>query len=270
MIKKKLLSLSILIFCFYISYGQSSLQKPFQDCHITGSITIYDYNQKKWISSDIEDSHQPSLPASTFKILNTLILLESGVVKSEKEIVAWPGSTDTVKYGYRPDIYHNMDMEEAFKVSAGWVYRELAKKVGKATYKDYLIKCHYGNADVSINDPDFWNYGTFAISPANQVEMLINLYEEKLPFSRRSYRILKKMMVEEETANYLLRAKTGWTIDGGKDTSWWIGYVEQKRQKNVYFFATRLIKDRKTINKQFAKCRKEITKRILKELEMLQ
>lgn len=260
--------LSILFFAAFVSYSQD-LQKPFQDCHIDGSITLYDYNQKKWISSDINDSHQPSLPASTFKILNTLILLESGTVESEKDIIKWPGSTDTVKYGYRPDIYHDMDMEEAFKVSAGWVYRELAKKVGKKRYSDYLIKCKYGNANVSVTDPDFWNYGPFAISPVNQIETLISIYEEKLPFSKRSYEILKRMMVEEETEEYIVRAKTGWTMEGGLDTGWWIGYIEQKQQKNIYFFATRLIKDRRIANKQFAKCRKEITKRILKDLKML-
>ena len=63
-----------------------------------------------------------TLPASTFKIINTLIALETGVIADENEIVKWPGKTDTVKYGYRPDIYHDMSLKEAFKRSAGWVY----------------------------------------------------------------------------------------------------------------------------------------------------
>ena len=145
-----------------------------------------------------------TLPASTFKIINTLIALEAGVIADENEIIRWPGETDTVRYGYRPDIYHDMSLKEAFKLSAGWVYVELAKKIGKNRYREFLTSSNYGNADVSINDPDFWNFGNFAISPANQIEVLIGVYEETLPFSKGSFKILKEIMEEEQTDSYTL------------------------------------------------------------------
>ncbi|MDF9797317.1 beta-lactamase class D [Catalinimonas alkaloidigena] len=260
-------SLFLLLFTFGPLYGQLNLAKPFEDCNINGSITLYDYNSKKWISNDIHDSHKGTLPASTFKVINTLIALESGVVADVNEIIKWPGKTDTVKYGYRPDIYHDMNMKEAFRLSAGWAYVELAKEIGKEQYKRFLTQAHYGNADVSIDDPDFWNFGKLAISPANQIELLIGLYEETLPFSKSSFKALKEIMIEEKTEEYVLRAKTGWTRDSGKDTGWWIGYIEQK--DDVYFFATRLIKDRNTINPDFGNCRKEITKTVLRNLHMI-
>jgi len=255
------------ILLFHSLTAQESLTEPFKNCHIDGSITLFDYNAKKWISSDINDSHVPTLPASTFKIINTLIALETGVAKDENHLVKWPGTTDTVKYGYRPDIYHDITMKEAFRLSAGWAYVEMAKEIGKERYEHFLKASHYGNADVSINDPDFWNFGSFAISPANQIEILIGVYEETLPFSKRSFALLKEMMIEEQNDGYTLRAKTGWTRDGGKDTGWWVGYVE--KEDNVYFFATRLIKDRKTINPNFGSCRKTITRQVLTQLKML-
>lgn len=257
----------IVLFTYSNLYGQRDLAKPFEDCNTSGSITIYDYNSKKWISTDINDSHEGSLPASTFKVINTLIALETGVIADENEIIKWPGKTDTVKYGYRPNIYHDMSMKEAFQLSAGWAYVELAKEIGKEQYKKFLTKIHYGNADVSIDDPDFWNFGGLAISPANQIEVLIAVYEETLPFSKRSFKVLKEIMKEEQTDDYILRAKTGWTRDGGKDTGWWVGYIEQKN--NVYFFATRLIKGRDTKNPDFGKCRKEITKAVLRDLNIV-
>ena len=266
--RKLLLLTAILNLMLLKLYGQPDLSKPFKACDTEGSITLYDYNAKKWISSDINDSHYPTLPASTFKIINTLIALESGVVTDENEMIKWPGATDTFKYGYRPDIYHDMSMKEAFKASAGWVYVELAKKIGKEKYKQYLNACHYGNVDLSINDDDFWNFGSFAISPANQIEILIGVYEESLPFRKETFGVLKNMMIEEQTQNYTLRAKTGWTREGGKDTGWWVGYVE--RSDNVYFFATRLIKSRAIANPNFGRCRKEITKTILKQLNILE
>nr|WP_246439927.1 penicillin-binding transpeptidase domain-containing protein [Rhabdobacter roseus] len=248
--------------------AQVPLSQPFEDCNIQGSITLYDYKAKKWIASDIHDSQVPTLPASTFKIIHTLIALETGTVANEHELVKWPGHTDTTKYGYRPDIYHDMSMKEAFQVSAGWVYVEFAKRIGKERYRDYLTRAHYGNADVSIDDPDFWNFGSFAISPVNQIEILRAVYEETLPFSKTTFKVLKELMIEEQTATYTLRAKTGWTRDGGKDTGWWVGYLE--RADNVYFFATRLIKDRSTPNPAFTRCRKEITKTILKQMGALE
>ena len=200
-------------------------------------------------------------------LLNTLIVLETGVVADEKEVFSWPGNPDTVRYGSRPDIYRNLNLREAFKLSAVWVYLAAAGKIGKDRYKDYLTRCRYGNADVSVDGNDFWNFGNLAVSPVNQIEMLIGIYEETLPFSKRSFRILKELMIEERTETYTLRAKTGWSRDGGIDNGWWVGYVE--RAGNVYFFATRIIKDRQTKNPKFRKCRKEITRTILRQLKVL-
>lgn len=265
--RKTLWLMTTLVLALPKLHGQN-LSKPFEECKIAGSITLYDYNAKKWISSNIDDSNYATLPASTFKIINTLIALESGVVANENEIIRWPGATDTVKYGYRPDIYHDMSMKEAFKASAGWAYVELAKKIGKENYRKYLTACNYGNVNLSQEDDDFWNFGNFAVSPANQIKMLVGIYEESLPFKKESLRILKNMMIEEQKEDYTLRAKTGWTRDGGKDTGWWVGYVE--RDDNAYFFATRLIKDRATPNPDFGRCRKDITKIVLRQLNILE
>jgi beta-lactamase class D len=249
-------------------YGQYDMARPFKDCGIDGSITIYDYQANKWICSDIYDSHFQTLPASTFKIINTLIALESEVIVDENEIIKWPGSTDTVKYGYRPTIYHDMNVSEAFRSSAGWVYLELAKKIGKEKYAEFLKSCNYGNNDLSINDDDFWNFGNLAISPVNQIEILIGIYEETLPFRKDYMQIVKNVMIEEKSETFTLRAKTGWARDAGKDTGWWVGYIE--RENNAYFFATRLIKSRDISNPDFGKCRKEITKIILKQLNIIE
>ena len=246
----------------------TSLQKPFEDCKVNGSITIYDYQKKLWMASDIEDSHRASLPASTFKIINTLIALETGAVEDENEIIPWIGDEyDTSRYGIRPETFHSMSTKEAFQLSAGWAYVELAKRIGKEKYREYLTQSNYGNIDLSVLGHDFWNFGDFAISPVNQIQTLIGVYEETLPFSNRSFRILKDIMVVEQNEYHTLRAKTGWTRVEGKNIGWWVGYVE--KQENVYFFATRLINDRSDNNKEFGNCRKTITMEILRDLEIV-
>ncbi len=257
----------LLLYCFLptISAAQIDFKKPFADCNLEGSTTIYDYSQQKWIFTDEYESRRPTLPASTFKIINSLIALETGVIRNENDVVKWVGRVDTVLYGYRPEIYRDMTVQEAFKESAGWVYIELAKKIGRDRYRFYLNKCHYGNMNLSESGVDFWNFGPFAVSPVNQVEFVKALYEGKLPFSKQNMAIVKRLMITETTSTYVIRAKTGWTRDGGKDTGWWVGYVKQDTKP--YFFATRLIKSRTTQNPNFGDCRKKITKDILHQVK---
>lgn len=267
----KPLSIKPLLFLFIIFSSISllgqDLSTPFNTCKAEGSITIFDYNAKKWITSDSADSQLPTLPASTFKIVNTLIALETGVIHSVDDVIGWPGTTDTILYGFRPEIYHDMSVRSAFQQSAGWAYIEMAKEIGKARYQQHLNAIQYGNGDLSEHTDDFWNFGNFAVSPVNQIETLIKIHEENLPFMKTSFTALKEIMIEEQSPTYTLRAKTGWTRDGGKDTGWWVGYVE--RADNVYFFATRIIKDRTTINPDFGRCRKAITKEVLTALTAL-
>ncbi|WP_261387790.1 penicillin-binding transpeptidase domain-containing protein [Chitinophaga pinensis] len=208
----------VFVFCLFIFrgvYGQTDLQQPFLDCKVKGSITLYDYNKQRWLFSDSADALHTTQPASTFKVINLLIALETGVIKNENEVVKWVGATDTVLYGYRPDIYHDMTVKEAFQVSAGWVFIELAKKIGRKRYRTYLERCHYGNGDLSEKGADFWNFGNFGVSPRNQVELLVKVFENKLPFSQRNIDILKRVMVTEDTDGHVIRSKTGWTRVGG-------------------------------------------------------
>ena len=261
---------NLLLLTFFITgtvrtLAQQSLQQPFCNCHVTGSTTIYDLKNKKWFTTDSSDAHTPMLPASTFKIINLLIALQTGVIRDEHEIVKWPGHTDTALYGYRPDIYHDMSVKEAFEKSAGWVFIELAKKIGRKNYQYYLTRCRYGNNNLIEKDADFWNFGAFAITPKNQVEFLVKVYKNRsLPFSKRNIAILKRVLTTEQTAQYSIRSKTGWTRTSGKNIGWWTGYVTSA--DNVYFFATRIINDRSANNPDFGNCRKTITAHFLKQL----
>lgn len=243
------------------------LNNYFNSCSVDGCILIFDNNKKQWITNDTVLMNIKKLPASTFKIINLLIALETSVISDENEIVKWPGSIDTVKYGYRPDIYHDMTVKEAFEVSAGWVFNELAERIGRENYRNFLIACNYGNQNLSETDVDFWNFGEMGISPVEQVNFIRNLYEGKLPFSARNMEIVKRVMITEQTESHTIKAKTGWTREHGFNTGWWVGMVETKR--GVWIFATLLLQDRKYNSSTFGPCRKEITKSVFKELGVI-
>lgn len=257
----------LVFFTPFVALGQLDLKQPFEDCQIAGSITIYDYNRQEWIFSDSMDARRATLPASTFKIINSCIALETGTVKDEHVVFKWDGKERTV-FGTPMAAWNkDTDLESAYKNSTIWYYVALAEKIGREKYAAYLSECHYGNGDLSEAGTDFWNYGDFAVSPINQIEFLKDFYEEQLTFSANTYAIVKKIMVSEATDEYTIRDKTGWTSKNGEDIGWWIGYVERK--ENVYFFATRLIKPVNEVNEDFAKCRKEITKRILAQIKAI-
>ncbi|MCD2426037.1 penicillin binding protein transpeptidase domain-containing protein [Niabella pedocola] len=263
----RLLFLSFLLLTGICTRGQTGFQQPFDACAVTGSTTIFDLNNQRWLITDRADAISGTQPASTFKIINLLIALETGVIRDEQEIIKWPGHTDTTLYGYRPDIYRDMSVKEAFEVSAGWVFIELAKRIGRKKYQYYLNRCHYGNGNLTEKGTDFWNFGAFAISPRNQVTFLVNVYKEQVPFSKRNLAILKNVMITETNDHYTIRSKTGWTRIAGKNIGWWTGYVTTGG--NVYFFATRILNNQAEHNPNFGNCRKTITRHFLHQLGAL-
>ncbi len=242
-------------------------QHYFDSCGVTGTVLIADQSKDIYFSNDAVSVDLGSLPASTFKIINLLIALETRVIRNEEEIVKWPGETDTTLYGYRPDIYHDMSVREAFKVSAGWVFTELSKRIGKTEYLQYLDKCHYGNGNLSHPSEDFWNFGSFAVTPREQLNFLQKLYKNELPFSEENMSAVKRIMEDEIHADYRIHAKTGWTRDSGVNTGWWVGYVE--KESGPYFFVIRLLQDRRQNRSDFGKCRKSIVKQILNDLNII-
>lgn len=246
---------------------KSEFQEYFEKCGVTGTILIFDESKKNYSTNDLSSIDEISLPASSFKIINLLIALETKVIADESEVIKWPGTTDTTLYGYRPDIYKDMSVKEAFQASAGWAFMEIAKKVGKSTYHQYLAKAGYGNGKVFAASHDFWNFGEFGVTPLQQMDLIRRLYYDQLPFSKKNMAIVKQVMKDEITPSYSIHAKTGWTRDNGINTGWWVGYIE--KENGPCFFVTRLLQDRKYNRKDFGNCRKTITKRILEDLKVI-
>lgn len=246
-------------------YGQTNLQSIYDSLGLKGSTTIYDYKNKKWIFTDERDAEIATLPASTFKIPNSLIILENKAVGDENEIYKWD-EKPKLHFGTEIKAWEqDTDLKTAYKNSTVWFYVAASQKVKRIEYKKILKKINYGNENLNEKGNDFWNYGDFAISPKNQIEFLIKLYENKLPFSQTNLDKVKKIMVSESNNTYTFRDKTGWTRKNGKDIGWWVGYLETN--ENVFFFATRLTKDIDKRNSNFMSGRKEVTKKILREIE---
>ena len=205
-----------------------------------GAIVIYDLRRDRYLRHNEARCRQRFSPKSTFKIPNSLIGLETGVIRDADFVIRW----DRKKYpssewgtGYPFEHWgQDQPLRSAFRHSVLWYYRELATRVGASRMKDFVRKIEYGNQNAAGRVNNFWLDGTLAISADEQVEFLRRFYAGQLPVSRRSRDIVKDMLVMEETPAYKLSAKTGGGSRGdGKLIGWFVGYVE--RGADVYFFA---------------------------------
>ena len=174
---------------------RTGFNKYFDACNSSGCVVIFNNNQKQWITNDSVLMKSEKLPASSFKIMNLLIALETGVIRDENEIFIYRGETDTAKYGFRPETYRNMTVKEAFEISTVWVFADVAEKVGRENYSHYFNLCSYGNNNLTEPGTDFWNFGPFGISPLNQVQFIRSLHTGNLPFSTRNMEKVKQIKI---------------------------------------------------------------------------
>lgn len=231
-------------------------QSHFQDLNVEGSILILNFNNLKSYQYNAGRNATAYTPGSTFKILNSLIALEEGVIDNDLSILTWDGVRRSI-----PSWNRDLNMREAFKTSAVWFYQVLARRVGYEQIQRWVTQVDYGNYEIGSEDDidDFWLGGELKITPQGQIKFMRRLYTNDLPFSERSIAIVKDIMIVEKTPIYVIRAKTGWA----KQIGWYVGYLEQ--DKNVYFFATNLdISNEIDLPK-----REELTRRCLEELGLL-
>ncbi len=240
---------------------RDDFKKTFDENNVSGCFAMYDLNNNKYTIYDTSEYKQQFLPCSTFKICNTLIGLETGVIPDENYIIKW----DSV-VRFSEDWNQDLDLKRAFKYSAFWYYQELARRVGGKRMKYWLDTTHYGNTDTSGGIDKFWLYGGLRISPQQQIAFLKRVHDDSLPFSKRNIEILKKIMIIKDTTNFVLRGKTGWGFINNVEVGWFVGYIEANN--NTYIFANYIHCDMALKNPAFEAARKGIPLKILSSLGM--
>lgn len=245
---------------------RSDFKKYYDQFNVEGSFVLYDPQADKYIFYNKDQFEQEFSPASTYKICNSLIGLETGVIKDENFVIPWDSITRQ-----NPDWNSDHDLKAAFKNSTVWYYQELARRVGGQQMKYWLDKASYGNADTSGGIDKFWLTGGLRISPQQQIDFVKRLHDNQLPFSQRSMDIVKNIMITNVASDYIVRAKTGWGGNGSKDIGWYVGYIETKG--NVYYFVNCVQMDTQKLNDiqsaiSFDNSRIEIVYKIIDELKL--
>jgi beta-lactamase class D len=216
----------------------ASYFKPFPG----GAFVLHDLKRDSYVRHNEARCRERFSPFSTFKIPNSLIGLDTGVIPDAEFRMKWdrqkypPFNEDTLPFSA---WWQDQTLRTAFKRSALWYYRELALKVGEKRMRDYVRRLDYGNGDATGPLNGFWLNSTLKISADEQVEFLKRLYREELPVSKRSIAIVKEIATLEETPDYKLVGKTGGgSLGENRHLGWFVGYLETK--ENAYIFATEI------------------------------
>ena len=237
---------------------ENNFQSILDTAGVIGSILILQHHS--YFTNDSIWANQGQLPASTFKIPNSIIAMELGVMKDESSIIEWDG-----KPRYFKEWEADLSFKEAFHFSCVPCYQEIARNIGAKNMNSYLEEFNYGNIDCDTGNLDqFWLEGTSIISQFEQIDFLKAFNEHGLPISDSTYTKMSNLMIIEQNELYTLRGKTGWSRINNKDNLWFVGYVETDAK--TYYFATNIEPGENTDLNQLRSLRKEVTYKALRSL----
>lgn len=206
------------------------MDQLFRGAGVTGAFVLYDVTQHQLIGHNRERAYTPFIPASTFKVANTLIGLSVGAVKSIDETLPYGGKPQPVK-AWKKD----MSLREGIALSNVAIYQELARRIGVERMRDSLVTMRYGNAEIGTIFDRFWLVGPLKISAVEQTEFLASLAEGTLPFPKTQQEVVQECIRLEQQDDWTLYGKTGWENFPNPGVGWWVGWV--KKGGHVYAFA---------------------------------
>lgn len=193
-----------------------------------------------------EENCNIQLPAcSTFKVPLAVMGFDSGILKNESTKFKWNKQKHSIEAW-------NQDQTAAswMKNSTVWYSQVLTGKMGFQKLQNYLRKFDYGNQDLSggiktawLTPASFINEEkgfSLKISAFQQTDFLKKLLYDKLPATKKSQDLTKKIILLETTpAGNKFSGKTG---SGYTDTTlkrrigWFVGTLTTKDHQ--YVFAT--------------------------------
>jgi beta-lactamase class D OXA-50 len=181
---------------------------------------------REWVH-DAARADSGFLPASTFKIVNAAIALETGAVTGPDEHFPWDGVRRTFDGWNRDHTFAS-----AMQASAVPVYQEVARRIGGERMEDWLRRIGYGNADVGGGIDQFWLRGDLRVSAREQVDFLTRFVRGEADFSPRTVAAVAGMVLTDSGPGWALHAKTGWAFE--VELGWWAGWTVNEGETYVF------------------------------------
>lgn len=180
-------------------------------------------------TSDAALADQGFSPKSTFKIPNTLIGLETGVIAGERHTFRWDGAPRRLR-----DWEQDLDLAGALRVSCVPCFQDVARRVAAERMGRYLRDFGYGNRDLSGPIDTFWLEGELRITPREQVDFLHRMLTGELPVKRENVELVWRLLVLDAGPGFTFRGKTGLGTQDGRAIGWLVGYAERDGHRWLY------------------------------------
>src|SRR5882724_9687568 len=211
---------------------REALAKRFTDAGTAGTFVGYKVDDYLVIASDRNRSGEAKSPASTFKIPNSVIALETGVVGDpDKDVFTWDGVTRSIEAWNKDHT-----LRSAIAASAVPVYQEIARRIGAERMQKYVDLFEYGNGDIGGGIDQFWLTGNLRIDPVQQIDFVDRLRRGVLPVSRRSQELVRDILPVTKVGDATIRAKSGLlgAEQGKPSLGWMVGWVEKGSAHTVF------------------------------------
>lgn len=195
----------------------------FASAQLDGTFVVYDPDAQRLRGHDQVRAETRFVPASTFKIANSLIGLSVGAVSSVDEVIPYTGEAEPFIKAWARD----MGLRDAMPLSNVPIYQELARRITLPRMQEALQQLHYGNADTGTVVDRFWLEGPLAISAVEQARFLARLARQQLPLPHNVQLAVRDILLLERGDDWRLYGKTGWQNAPGAGVGWWVGWVEQ-------------------------------------------
>jgi beta-lactamase class D len=211
---------------------RDDLAKHFVDAGTAGTFVGYKTDDYLVIASDKDRSGEAKLPASTYKIPNSLIALETGVVGDpDKDIFKWDGVVRDIEAWNKDHT-----LRSAIAASVVPVYQEIARRIGVERMQKYVDLFEYGNRDIGGGIDQFWLTGNLRIDPVEQVDFVDRLRRGTLPVSKRSQDWVRDILPVTKVGDSIIHAKFGLLgAEIGKPSlGWMVGWAEKGSTNTVF------------------------------------
>lgn len=212
---------------------QPAISDLFEKAGVTGTFVVYDYEAGRLMGHNQARAETRFLPASTFKIPNSVIGLSVGAVADVDEPLPYGGQPQMIKAWEK-----DMGLREAIKISNVPIYQELARRIGLERMRTEVQRLNYGNGDVGSQVDLFWLEGPLSISAVEQVIFLSHLAKGELPQPKKNQRAVREILWLENGPDWSLYAKTGTAMRASPGIGWWVGWLE--KEDKIYPFAINL------------------------------
>ncbi len=230
-----ILGAMLLTSCRTFQISESTAKEAFGD--LAGALVVIECSSGRMTTCHPDVAKISLPPCSTFKIVNALVGLETGILTSpDEQFYRWDGIERSI-----PAWNRDLNLREAFQASCVPAFQSLARQIGAERMQHWIDRIEYGNRDTSAGIDLFWlpskGRETILISPIQQAQLVRRIVSGEVPFSDTSLSTLKKMMFIKRSDRGVLYGKTGSGTDdeGTYVFGWFVGYVESSGK--TYAFA---------------------------------